>query len=69
MFSYITHLHDVIITFVTLEFDELDVMELVPNIILNPGFVENEPVRMRDSHAASIIKSNECPGPGKPRRV
>lgn len=44
-------------------------MELVPNIILNPGFMDNEPTRPRETYAASIIKSTECPGPGKPRRV
>lgn len=51
--------------------EEQDVMELVPNIILNPGFMETDPVRERprESYAASIIKSTECPGPGKPRRV
>ncbi|XP_050351355.1 uncharacterized protein LOC126774059 [Nymphalis io] len=49
--------------------EEQDVIELVPNIILNPGFMESDPVRPRESYAASIIKSTECPGPGKPRRV
>lgn len=49
--------------------EDQDVMELVPNIILNPGFMEMEPLRAREPHAASIIKSAECPGPGKPRRV
>ncbi|XP_059052220.1 uncharacterized protein LOC131846824 [Achroia grisella] len=49
--------------------DEQDVIELVPNIILNPGFMESDPVRPRETYAASIIKSTECPGPGKPRRV
>ncbi|XP_028176671.1 uncharacterized protein LOC114364644 [Ostrinia furnacalis] len=49
--------------------DEQDVMELVPNIILNPGFMDTEPSRPRETHAASIIRSTECPGPGKPRRV
>ncbi|KAI8437147.1 hypothetical protein MSG28_010496 [Choristoneura fumiferana] len=41
-------------------------MELVPNIILNPGFMETEPAPRE--HAGSIIKSTECPGPGKPRK-
>lgn len=49
--------------------EEQDVIELVPNIILNPGFMESDPVRPREMYAASIIKSTECPGPGKPRRV
>ncbi|XP_013170189.1 PREDICTED: Down syndrome cell adhesion molecule-like protein 1 homolog isoform X1 [Papilio xuthus] len=49
--------------------EEQDIIELVPNIILNPGFMETDPVRPRESYAASIIKSTECPGPGKPRRV
>ncbi|XP_068633582.1 cell adhesion molecule DSCAM [Battus philenor] len=48
--------------------EEQDVLELVPNIILNPGFMETEPSRPQ-SYAASIIKSTECLGPGKPRRV
>ncbi|XP_073955937.1 protein turtle homolog A [Choristoneura fumiferana] len=47
--------------------DDQDVMELVPNIILNPGFMETEPAPRE--HAGSIIKSTECPGPGKPRKV
>ncbi|XP_060803542.1 cell adhesion molecule DSCAML1 [Amyelois transitella] len=49
--------------------DEQDIIELVPNIILNPGFMETDPVRPREPYAASIIRSTECPGPGKPRRV
>ncbi|XP_034832046.1 cell adhesion molecule DSCAM [Maniola hyperantus] len=49
--------------------EEQDVIELVPNIILNPGFMESDPTRPRETYAASIIKSTECPGPGKPRRV
>lgn len=49
--------------------EDQDVIELVPNIILNPGFMESDPVRSREPYAASIIKSTECPGPGKPRRV
>lgn len=49
--------------------EDQDVMELVPNIILNPGFMEMDPIRPRDPVASSIIKSTECPGPGKPRRV
>ncbi|CAH0585462.1 unnamed protein product [Chrysodeixis includens] len=44
--------------------EDPDVMELVPNIILNPGFVDTEPLSR-----ASCITSAECPGPGKPRRV
>ncbi|KAJ2938056.1 hypothetical protein O0L34_g14511 [Tuta absoluta] len=53
------------------EYDEdPDLMELVPNIILNPGFMETDPrPREQPPRAASIIKSAECPGPGKPRRV
>lgn len=49
--------------------EDQDVMELVPNIILNPGFMEMDPIRPREPLASSIIKSTECPGPGKPRRV
>ncbi|KAJ8722314.1 hypothetical protein PYW08_004716 [Mythimna loreyi] len=49
--------------------EDQDVMELVPNIILNPGFMEMDPIRAREPLASSIIKSAECPGPGKPRRV
>lgn len=49
--------------------EDQDVMELVPNIILNPGFMEMDPIRPREPAASSIIKSTECPGPGKPRRV
>ncbi|XP_038220647.1 Down syndrome cell adhesion molecule-like protein 1 homolog [Zerene cesonia] len=47
--------------------EEPDVIELVPNIILNPGFMETDPVP-REGRGA-FIKSAECPGPGKPRRV
>ncbi|XP_063383692.1 cell adhesion molecule DSCAML1 [Cydia fagiglandana] len=49
------------------EFEEQDIMELVPNIILNPGFMDTDPVP-RDT-AGGVIRSTECPGPGKPRRV
>ncbi|KOB64670.1 Uncharacterized protein OBRU01_23850, partial [Operophtera brumata] len=50
--------------------EDPDAMELVPNIILNPGFMEMDPIRPRPQNfATSIIKSTECPGPGKPRRV
>lgn len=49
--------------------EDQDVMELVPNIILNPGFMEMDPIRAREPLASSIIRSAECPGPGKPRRV
>ncbi|CAH4028196.1 unnamed protein product [Pieris brassicae] len=45
--------------------EEQDIIELVPNIILNPGFMETDPVRPKEQ----IVKSAECPGPGKPRRV
>ncbi|XP_048478708.1 Down syndrome cell adhesion molecule-like protein 1 homolog isoform X2 [Plutella xylostella] len=46
--------------------EDPDGMELVPNIILNPGFLDTEP---KPQSAASIIRSAERAGPGKPRRV
>lgn len=51
--------------------EDQDYMELVPNIILNPGFMDADPRPTRDVHtyAASIIRSSERAGPGKPRRV
>ncbi|XP_028035921.1 Down syndrome cell adhesion molecule-like protein 1 homolog [Bombyx mandarina] len=49
--------------------DDQDLIELVPNIILNPGFMEMDPIRPREVFGGSIIRSTECPGPGKPRRV
>lgn len=42
--------------------EEQDVIELVPNIILNPGFAE--PPRR-----PLVRAGRPGPGPGKPRRV